>query len=131
MSYIKSYLNHARRQSREVKNIHSVVIASTLTGIFCVVYLYLVRDIKPDTPDINMSGEKVYYNNATQKQTTGSSNNLDYISNLEINNNKKSPESNADNNTSIYDLIKRSIYNILEEVSSIKKSVTEIEYIAK
>ncbi len=60
MSYIKSYISHIRKQNKEVKNLHSVLLASICTGFFIVVYLFFVRGIKPPTPKIEMSGERVY-----------------------------------------------------------------------
>ena len=73
MSYIKSYHNYTKKQSSEVKNIHSVLIASILTGIFIVVYLYLVRGITPPTPEINP--EKVYENKSNDNSSLNLSNN--------------------------------------------------------
>ncbi len=60
MRSVKNYLKHVRSQSENVKLMHAVIVSSILTGIFAGVYLYLVRDMRPPTPDILISEPVIY-----------------------------------------------------------------------
>ena len=122
MSYIKSYLDHTRRQNEDIKNIHAVLLASVLTGFFIVIYLFLVRSVTPPTPDINMSasGERVYTNNSEQK-------------NLEQNNLDDADKSNISKNNLPADFNPfQSIKDIFEkastDINNIKNNVEGSEY---
>lgn len=60
MRSVKNYLKHVRSQSESVKLMHAVIVSSILTGLFAGVYLYLVRDMRPPTPEILKSEEVIY-----------------------------------------------------------------------
>lgn len=131
MSYIKSYHNYAKKQSSEVKNIHSVLIASILTGIFIVVYLYLVRGITPPTPEINP--EKVYENKINDNSSLDlntNSNILDLIQNNNLKNISKKEETLKieSNNLNPFQTVKDIFSKAAQDISEIKNSLGESEY---
>ena len=133
MSYIKSYTKYIKSQSEEVKNIHSVFIASLLTGVFAVVYLYVVRGIAPPTPSINITKEYTYTSQDIQNQEAildpanpnaniSSSKNIGDKQNI---NSQKQIESNTLNP---FTVIGEIIRKVLDSISQIKNSLGESSY---
>ena len=129
MSYIKSYLDHTRRQNEDVKNIHAVLLASVLTGFFVVVYLFLVRGVTPPTPDINMSasGERVYtnninINNSNLEQNILENKNLDNVGKSNISKNNIPTDFNP------FQSIKDIFEKASTDINNIKNNVEGSEY---
>jgi hypothetical protein len=69
---LNAYLGYLREESEEMQNLHSVLIASILTGIFIAVYLYLVRGISPPLPVDSVSREYRYTSTEELKPTVSS-----------------------------------------------------------
>lgn len=60
MKFIRSYIKYLANEKKEIQRIHAVFIAAIMTGVFTGAYLYILYDIAPPTPEINISNKKVY-----------------------------------------------------------------------
>ena len=130
MSYIKSYLDHTRRQNEDIKNIHAVLLASVLTGFFIVIYLFLVRGVTPPHPEISITSNRTYtnnseYNNLNQKNPEQNIYNNSDNSNLNINNlNKNNLPADFNPFQSIKDIFEKAS----TDINNIKNNVGGSEY---
>lgn len=114
MSYTKSYFKYIKEQNPHVKNVHSIVIASVLTFIFAVAYLYIMYGITPPAPSVNISTEKTF--------SAGDSNIINIQNDT---NNKNSIEiDNSSPFSSLYSIFK----NVKDEAIKAKDGSGEIKY---
>jgi hypothetical protein len=60
MKFFHRYIEYLKHERKEIQKVHAVFFAAVLTAFFTGVYLYILYDIAPPKPNINLNTNKVY-----------------------------------------------------------------------